>query len=87
MLKYVSAVVCLSALFAPAAFAGVTVSSPSNGATVSGSVHYVASATTNSCSKGVGSMGIYTAPGVLTSRASIRANFDGPSATSQRLNS
>ena len=35
-----------------------------NGATIAGSVHYVASATT-SCSKGVASMGIYTAPGVL----------------------
>lgn len=57
-------VACLSAVFAPAAFAGVTVSAPANGATVSGSVHYVASATTSSCSKGVSSMGIYTAPGV-----------------------
>jgi len=64
LLKCVSAFVCLSAIFAPAALAGVNVSSPSNGATVSGSVHYIASATT-SCSKGVGSMGIYTAPGVL----------------------
>jgi hypothetical protein len=57
-------IVCLSALFAPAAFAGVTVSTPANGSTVSGSVLYKASATT-SCSKGVGSMGIYTAPGQL----------------------
>ena len=40
------------------AFAGVTVSSPSNNSTVGTSVHYVAQATT-SCSKGVASMGIY----------------------------
>ncbi len=65
MWKSLSVFVCLSALLAPAAFAGVTVSSPANGATVSASVHYVASATTSSCSKGVASMGIYTAPGVL----------------------
>ena len=58
-------IACLSAIFAPAAFAGVTVTAPASGATVSGSVHYTASATTSSCSKGVGSMGIYTAPGVL----------------------
>lgn len=64
MLRPLSVIVCLSALFAPAAFAGVTVSTPANGSTVSGSVLYKASATT-SCSKGVGSMGIYTAPGQL----------------------
>jgi hypothetical protein len=58
-------IACLSAIFAPAAFAGVSVTAPANGATVSGAVHYTASATTSSCSKGVGSMGIYTAPGVL----------------------
>ena len=40
------------------AFAGVTVSSPSNNSTVGTSVHYVAQATT-SCAKGVASMGIY----------------------------
>ena len=46
-------------------FAGVTVSSPANGSTYAGSVPYAASAT-SSCDKGVASMGIYTAPGVLT---------------------
>lgn len=46
------------------AFAGVTVTSPSNNSTVSSPVKYVASATT-SCSKGIAAMGIYTAPGVL----------------------
>ena len=64
MLKSLLFIVCLSALFAPAAFAGVAEDTPANGATVSGSVQYVASATT-SCSQGVASMGIYTAPGVL----------------------
>ena len=43
---------------AASAFAGVTVSSPSNGATVGSSVNFVASAT-SSCSKGLASMGIY----------------------------
>jgi hypothetical protein len=57
-------IVCLLAVCAPAAFAGVIVTSPANGATVSGSVTYAASAT-SSCSQGVASMGIYTAPGVL----------------------
>ena len=47
-------------LFTASAFAGVTVSSPANDATVGSSVMFVASATT-SCSKGVASMGIYPA--------------------------
>ncbi len=64
MLRPLSVIVCLSALFSSAAFAGVTVSTPANGSTVSGSVLYKASAIT-SCSKGIGSMGIYTAPGQL----------------------
>ena len=46
------------------ALAGVSVSAPSTGITVSSPVQYVASAT-SSCSKGVSAMGIYTAPGVL----------------------
>jgi major membrane immunogen (membrane-anchored lipoprotein) len=40
------------------AFAGVTVTSPSNGSTVGSSVSFVATSTT-SCSKGVAAMGIY----------------------------
>jgi phospholipase C len=64
MTKSLLLIVCLSAISAPAAFAGVTVTTPANGATVQGPVHYAASATT-SCSKGVASMGIYSAPGVL----------------------
>jgi hypothetical protein len=65
MPKSLLLIVCLLAICAPAAFAGVNVTSPANGATVSGAVPYAASATTSSCSKGVASMGIYTAPGVL----------------------
>ncbi|HEY3629071.1 MAG TPA: alkaline phosphatase family protein [Terracidiphilus sp.] len=41
------------------AFATVTVSSPVPGSTDVSPVHYVASATTTTCSKGVASMGIY----------------------------
>ena len=64
MPKFLLLIVCLLAICSSAAFAGVTVTSPANGATVSGTVAYAASAT-SSCSKGVASMGIYTAPGVL----------------------
>lgn len=48
----------LGFFFCATAFAGVTVSSPSNGATVGSSVNFVASGST-SCSKGVAAMGIY----------------------------
>jgi hypothetical protein len=64
MWKYAFLALALFAICVPAAVAGVTVTSPANGATLQGPVPYVASATT-SCSKGVGGMGIYTAPGVL----------------------
>jgi hypothetical protein len=65
MLKSLSLIVCLLVASSSAVFAtGVTVTSPSNGSTVQGPVPYAASATT-SCNKGVSSMGIYTAPGVL----------------------
>jgi hypothetical protein len=49
---------CFIAILATSAFAGVTVTKPTSGATVGSPVNYVASATT-SCSKGVASMGIY----------------------------
>lgn len=55
--------VCLCA-FALPAMAGVTVTNPTNGASVGASVNFVATAT-SSCSKGVSAMGIYTAPGAL----------------------
>ncbi len=50
-----------SILGAASAFAGVTVTSPSNGSTVGSSVHFAATSTT-SCSKGIASMGIYPSP-------------------------
>src|SRR6202041_341164 len=53
--------ICVFVLAAASAFAGVSISSPSNGSTVGSSVNFVASSTT-SCSKGVASMGIYPAP-------------------------
>jgi hypothetical protein len=65
MLKCVRRFVCLPVLFAISAFATVNVSSPSNGGTYSGSVQFTASGSSSTCNKGVGSMGIYTAPGVL----------------------
>lgn len=46
-------------IFAAPAFANVTVSSPADGETVSSSARYVAAATTDTCSKGVASMGVY----------------------------
>jgi outer membrane protein assembly factor BamB len=50
--------------FALSAGPVVAIASPTNGATVSSPVHYVASATSASCAKGIASMRIYTAPGV-----------------------
>jgi phospholipase C len=45
--------------FTAPVFAAVTVSSPTNGETVNSPAHYVATATTTTCSSGVASMGIY----------------------------
>jgi phosphatidylinositol-3-phosphatase len=56
--------VCLLAL-SVCASASVSVSSPATGTGVSSPIHFVAKATTK-CSKGVYSMGIYTAPYVLS---------------------
>src|SRR5690349_2711101 len=56
--------VCLCVGALPA-LAGVTVNSPTNGASVGSSVHFVASASSPACSKGVSAIGIYSAPGVL----------------------
>jgi hypothetical protein len=77
MSKTAVVMLCLLGVSPSAAFAGVTVNSPSNGATMQSPIHYSASATT-SCSKGVGSMGIYTAPGVLiyvSNGANLNANI------------
>jgi len=64
MTKFLLGLVCLSVLFASSAFATVNIGSPTNGGTYTGPVQFSASGSTN-CSRGVGSMGIYTAPGVL----------------------
>ena len=53
---------CLFAALATSAFAGISVTSPTNGAQLQSSVHFVATAQSPSCSKGVASMGVYTAP-------------------------
>jgi hypothetical protein len=65
MPKCVLGMVCALTVLAPSAFASVDVTTPANGATVSGPVQYIATATTDSCAKGIAAMGIYTAPGVL----------------------
>src|SRR5207247_8784880 len=59
-----SALVCLCASAMPA-LAGVTVTTPTNGATVGLPAHFVASAVSPACSKGVSAIGVYTSPGVL----------------------
>lgn len=55
-------VVCVCAIFSVRAFAGVSVSSPASGTTVGSPVHFVASASSPACAKGVSAIGIYTAP-------------------------
>jgi phosphatidylinositol-3-phosphatase len=60
---------CPILLFTTTVFAGVSVSSPATNSTVASPVHFVASATTT-CSSGVSSMGIYTAPYVLAYKVS-----------------
>jgi acid phosphatase len=49
----------MAEFFTGTAAVGVTVVQPSPGAAVTSPVHYVASATTNTCAKGVAAMGIY----------------------------
>jgi hypothetical protein len=58
-MKSLCAYVCFVAALATSALAGVTVSSPGNGASVGSPVSFVASATSATCSRGVASMGIY----------------------------
>jgi hypothetical protein len=60
-MKKLFAPVILPLLLTLSAFAGVDVVSPSNGSTVGSPVKFVATAST-SCSRGVASIGIYTAP-------------------------
>jgi hypothetical protein len=65
MLKCLWLFVSLSVLFATSAFATVNLSSPANGGTYTGPVQFSATGSSTTCPRGVGSMGIYTAPGVL----------------------
>jgi len=55
----VRALLAAFVLFSLPAFATVTVTTPTAGSTVLSPVHYIASATTTTCAKGVASMGIY----------------------------
>jgi hypothetical protein len=48
--------------FSLPAFAGVYVTSPTGGSTAASSIHFVATASSPACSKGVSAMGIYTTP-------------------------
>lgn len=57
-MKILLPAILLISIAAPA-FATVAVTSPWNGATVSTTVTYAATATTNTCSRGVASMGVY----------------------------
>jgi hypothetical protein len=78
MSKYALLIMGLLAVCVPTAIAGVIVTSPANGANLQGPVPYVASATT-ACSKGVGGIGIYTAPGILAyvvNGASLNTNLN-----------
>lgn len=62
MKKHVLSTISMLVFFTSAsAFAGVTVSSPTNGSTVNSNVTFKATAST-SCSQGIASMGIYPAP-------------------------
>ena len=65
MHKHALLIACF-AMLTSYVFAGINVTSPKNNSTVSSPVHYSATAGSTSCSQGVASMGIYTAPGVLT---------------------
>jgi phospholipase C len=58
-MKIIRFVIWMLVSFAVPAFATVTVTSPTPGSTVSSPVQYTASATASTCSKGVGSVGIY----------------------------
>jgi hypothetical protein len=58
-MKTLSSVLLLFLATAAPSFATVIVSSPSNGATVSLTVSYAATASTSTCSTGVASMGVY----------------------------
>src|SRR2546427_12171293 len=60
----------LFATWATFAFAGVAVYSPTSGSTASSPVHFAASGSSPNCSKGIGGMGILTAPSKLAYKVS-----------------
>src|SRR5438128_10429517 len=60
----------LFATWATFAFAGVAVYSPTSGSTASSPVHFAASGSSPNCSKGIGGMGIFTAPYKLAYKVS-----------------
>jgi major membrane immunogen (membrane-anchored lipoprotein) len=69
---------CFFAMWVTPMFAGVSVTAPKNGSTVSSPVQYVATAS-SSCSEGVASIGIYTAPNQLAyvvNASSLNANLN-----------
>ncbi len=79
MKKCVHSIAAIFLFISAAAFAKVTVTSPSNNSTVGTSVNFVATATTSTCSKGVGSMGIYPAPyqlAYVVNGASLNTNLN-----------
>ena len=79
MKKCVHPIAAIFLLFATAAFAKVTVTSPANNSTVGTSVNFVATATASTCSKGVGSMGIYPAAyqlAYVANGASLNTNLN-----------
>ncbi|MBV9623806.1 MAG: hypothetical protein JOZ14_07505 [Acidobacteria bacterium] len=59
MKRCVCSAIVFSTFFSISAFASVSVSTPTNGATVGSPVQFVASSSTSTCSKGVASMGVY----------------------------
>jgi hypothetical protein len=62
------------AIFSTPAFGSVTVSSPSNGGTVTSPVQFIANATTTTCSKGVASVGVYVNGQLVTVQNGISLN-------------
>jgi len=70
--------ICVIAIFAGSALANVSVSAPTNGSTVSSPVHYAATATTTTCSKGVASMGLYINNDLVYVQNGASLNTDWP---------
>ena len=58
-MKFYASLMCFVMSLASSAAAHVSVTSPVSGSTLTSPIHYVATASTNTCSRGVASMGIY----------------------------